>query len=65
MMMIIIIIPATKIMFIIINENRKNIYVYRIELNVINEKVLLGTWHVDSLLGNDREISKYTTAVTK
>jgi hypothetical protein len=22
-------------------------------------------WHVDSLLGNDREISNYTTAVTR
>jgi hypothetical protein len=32
------------------------IYIYTLKFNIL--------WHVDPLLGNDYEISKYTTAVT-
>jgi hypothetical protein len=32
---------------------------------LFNDALSIILWHVDPLLGNDREISNYTTAVTK
>jgi hypothetical protein len=34
-------------------------------LDVVFNKLVYILWHIDSLLGNDREISSYTTAVAR